>query len=137
MHDTKRFLSSNFDMKDMGKANVILGIKILRNDDCITLSQSHYIEKVLKRFEYFDLSPMSTPYDSKLHLVKNLGDSVSQERYAQIIDSLIFLTNCTYPDIAYVVGRLSRYIHIPSIEHWNAIFRLLRYLKGTINFGLS
>jgi hypothetical protein len=89
VHDTNKFLGSNFDMKDMGEeANVILGIKILRNDDCITLSQSHYVEKVLKRFEYFDLSPMSTPYDSKVHLVKNFGDSISQERYAQIIGSL-------------------------------------------------
>jgi hypothetical protein len=137
VHNTKRFLGSNFDMKDMGGANVILGIKILKNDDCITLSQSHYIEKVLKIFEYFDLSPMSTPYDSKVHLVKNLGDSISQERYSQIIGSLMFLTNCTRPNIAYVVGRLSRYTYNPSIEHWNAISRLLRYLKGTINFGLS
>jgi hypothetical protein len=63
--------------------------------------------------------------------------TVSQERYAQIIDSLMFLTNCIRPDIAYVVGRLSRYTHNPNIEHWNAISRLLRYLKGTINFGLS
>jgi hypothetical protein len=123
VHDTKRFLGSNFDMKDIGEANVILGIKILRNNDCITLSQSHYVEKVVKRFENFDLSPMSTPYDSKVHLVKNLGDSVSQERYAQIIGSLIFLTNCTRLDIAYVVGKLSRYTHNPSIEHWNAISR--------------
>jgi hypothetical protein len=50
VHDTKRFLGSNFDLKDMGEANVILSIKILRNDDCIILSKSHYVEKVLKRF---------------------------------------------------------------------------------------
>jgi hypothetical protein len=48
VHDTKRFLGSNFDMKDMGEANVILGIKILMNDDCITLSQSHLLRKYLK-----------------------------------------------------------------------------------------
>ena len=137
VHNTKRFLGSNFDMKDMGGANVILGIKILKNDDCITLSQFHYIEKVLKIFEYFNLSPMSTPYDSKVHLVKNLGDSISQESYSQIIGCLMFLINCTRPNIAYAVGRLSRCTYNPSIEHWNAISRLLRYLKGTINFGLS
>ena len=49
----------------------------------------------------------------------------------------MFLTNCTRPDIAYVVGRLSRYTHNPSIEHWDAISRLLRYLKGTYDYGLS
>jgi hypothetical protein len=137
VHDTKRFFSSKFDMKDMGKANVILGIKILRDNNCITLSQSHYVEKMLKRFGHFDNSPMSTPYDSKVHLVKNCGNGVSQVKYAQIIGSLMFLTNCTRPDIAYVVGRLSRYTHNPSLEHWDAISRLLRYLKGTINFDLS
>jgi hypothetical protein len=49
----------------------------------------------------------------------------------------MFLTNCTCSDIAYVVGRLSRYTHNPIVEHWDAISRLLRYLKFTINLGLS
>ena len=63
------------------------------------------------------MSPMSTPFDSKVHLFKNRGDSVSQDKYAQIIGILMFMTNCTRPDIAYVVGRLSRYTYNPSIEH--------------------
>ena len=137
VHDTKSFLASKFDMKDLGETNVILGIKILRDNDCIILSQSHYVEKIIKKFEHFDMSLMSTPYDSKVCLVKNRGDSVSQDKYAQIIGSLMFLTNCTHPDIAYVVGRLSRYIRNPSIEQWDAISKLLRYLKETFDFGLS
>ena len=124
-------------MKDLGETNVMLSIKILRDNDCIILSQSHYGEKILKKFEHFDMSPMSTPYDSKVRLVKNRGDSVSQHKYAQIICSLIFLTNCTCPDIAYTIGRLSKYTHNPSIEHWDAISKLLRYLNGTFDFGLS
>ena len=79
--------------------------------------QSHYVEKILKKFEHFDMSPISISYDSKVHLVKNRGDNVSQDKYAQIIGSLMFLTNCTHLDIVYVVGRLSRYTHNPSIEH--------------------
>ena len=93
MHDTKCFLASNFDIKNLGEANIILGIKILRDNDCITLSQSHYVEKILKKFEHFDMSPMSTPFDSKVHLFKNHGDSVSQDKYTQIISSLMLLTN--------------------------------------------
>ena len=77
VHDAKHFLASNFDMKDLGEANIILGIKILRDNDCITLSQSHYVEKILKKFEHFDMLPMSTSFDSKVHLFKNCGDSVS------------------------------------------------------------
>ena len=81
VHDAKHFLASNFDMKDLGEANIILGIKILRDNDCITLSHSHYVEKILKKFEHFDMLPMSTPFDSNVHLFKNRGDSVSQDKY--------------------------------------------------------
>ena len=80
---------------------------------------------------------MPTHFYSKVLLFKNHGDSVSQDKYAQIIGSLIFLTNCTCPDIAYAIGKLSRYTDNPSIEHWDAISRLLRYLKGTLDYGLS
>ena len=66
-------LSSNFDMKDLGEANVILGIKIIRNSEGITLSQSHYVEKVLKKFNHFDCDLMRTPYDPIIHLKKTKG----------------------------------------------------------------
>ena len=67
VHDTKYFLTSNFDMKNFSEAKVILGIKILRDNDCIRLSQSNYVEKILKKFEHLDMSPLSTHLDSKVH----------------------------------------------------------------------
>ena len=60
---------------------------------------------------------MSIMYDLKVHLVKNCGDNVLQDKQAQIIGCIIFLTNCSHPDIAYDVGRLSRYTHNPNVEH--------------------
>ncbi|GJT69933.1 zinc finger, CCHC-type containing protein [Tanacetum coccineum] len=63
---TKEFLSSRFSMKDMGEANVILGIRIKHESNGITISQSHYIEKVLKKFNYFDCTPMYIGYPSVL-----------------------------------------------------------------------
>ena len=71
IHSTKRFLASQFDMKDMGEAKVILGVKITRMGDSIMLSQEHYIEKILKRFGNFDAKLVSTPYDANAHLMKN------------------------------------------------------------------
>ncbi|XP_058749197.1 secreted RxLR effector protein 161-like [Vicia villosa] len=71
-----------------------------------------------------------------MQLKKNRGDSVSQNEYAKVIGSLMFLMNCTRPDVAYVVNRLSRYTHNPSKDHWGALNRLLRYLKGTMDWGL-
>ena len=61
--NTKSFLRSKFDMKDLGEAELILGITITRILNGLNLSQEHYIEKILKRFEHFDCKPVSTPYD--------------------------------------------------------------------------
>nr|GEU61702.1 zinc finger, CCHC-type [Tanacetum cinerariifolium] len=55
---TKKFLSSRFSMKDMGEANVILGVKIKRENKGIVITQSHYVEKILKKFNRADCSPI-------------------------------------------------------------------------------
>ena len=56
--------------------------------------------------------------------------------YASIIGSLRYVVDCTRPDIAYVVGLLCRFTNRLSLEHWNAIERVMRYLKKTQNLGL-
>lgn len=89
--------------------------------------------KILRKFGCFDDPPVRTPYDSGVQLLKNDGDDVSQSDYAQVIGSLMFLMNCTHPDIAYAVSRLSRYTHNPSLNHLKALKRLLRYLRGTMD----
>ena len=61
--ETKKFLGSKFDMKDLGKVEVILGIKITRTPNELKLSQEHYVEKILRKFEHFDCKLVSTPYD--------------------------------------------------------------------------
>ncbi|KAM7466339.1 hypothetical protein LguiB_013901 [Lonicera macranthoides] len=137
VNETKKFLTSNFDMKNMGEADVILGIKIIKTCDGLILSQEHYVDKILKKFGYFDCKPVSTPYDGNTQLKKNKAHSVSQCEYAQIIGSLMYLMNCTRPDIAYAVCRLSRYTQCPNKEHWNALERVAKYLKGTIDYGLK
>lgn len=81
----KSFLSSNFSMKDMGETDVILGIKIKRDSGKLILSQSHYIEKVLKKFNSYDCSLISTPMDPSLKLLPNGGKAISQLEYARVI----------------------------------------------------
>nr|GEU66349.1 hypothetical protein [Tanacetum cinerariifolium] len=96
-------------MKDMGKANVILGIKIKRKDKGIVITQSHYIEKILKKFNREDCSPMSTPMDLVEKLKPNTGKPVGQLEYLRAIGCLMYAMKSTRPKIAYAVGRLSRY----------------------------
>ena len=76
---------------------------------------------------------MSTPYDANSKLMKNIGKSISQPQYAQIIWSLLHLMSFSRPDIAYAVGRLSRYTQCPNQEHWDALTRLMRYLRGSMH----
>ncbi|CAJ2658083.1 unnamed protein product [Trifolium pratense] len=117
INNVKSLLSNNFDMKDLGEASVILGIKITRSEKGISLDQSHYVEKILKKYGYFNCKPACTPYDPSVKLFKNTGDSVRQTEYASIIGSLRFTSR-------------------PSNEHWHAIERVMRYLKRTMNLGL-
>nr|GFA79507.1 zinc finger, CCHC-type [Tanacetum cinerariifolium] len=104
---TNKFLSSRFSMKDMGEDDVILGIRIKHESNGIAISQSHYIEKVLKKFNYFDCTLVSTPMDTSEKLMPNKGHVVSQLEYSRVIDCLMYDMTCTRPDIALVVGKLS------------------------------
>ncbi|GJS35824.1 zinc finger, CCHC-type containing protein [Tanacetum coccineum] len=124
-------------MKDMGEADVILGIKIKRENKGIVITQSHYIEKILRKFNREDCSPVSTPMDPVENLKPNIGKPVDQLEYSRAIGCLMYAMTSTRPDIAYAVGRLSRFTSNPSRQHWQAITRVFKYLKGTMNYGLS
>jgi hypothetical protein len=91
INEVKSFISKSFDMKDLGEAGVILNIKLIKEDGGITLSQSHYVEKVLKRFGFSNCKPSPTPYDSSVTLRKNKRIGLYQLRYSHIVDSLIIL----------------------------------------------
>ncbi|GKG09682.1 hypothetical protein Tco_0338428 [Tanacetum coccineum] len=88
-------------MKDMREADVILGIRIKH-------------EKVLKKFNYFECTPVSTPMDTSEKLMPNNGQSVSQLEYSRVIGYLMYAMTCTRPDIVFAVGKLSRYTSNPG-----------------------
>nr|ABA96931.2 retrotransposon protein, putative, Ty1-copia subclass [Oryza sativa Japonica Group] len=101
INEVKSFLSQNFDMKDLGVADVILNIKLIRGENGITLLQSHYVEMILNRFGYIDSKPSPTPYDPSLLLRKNKRIARNQLEYSQIIGSLMYLASATRPDISF------------------------------------
>src|SRR4051812_25018517 len=136
INEVKSFLSKSFDMKDLGEADVILNIKLIKDETGITLSQSHYVEKILCRFGYFGSKTSPTPYDSSVTLRKNRRITVDQLRYSQIIGSLMYLASATRPDISFVVSKLSRFMSNPGTDHWRALERVMRYLCGTMSYGI-
>ena len=133
---TKNMLNSRFDLKDLGLADVILGIKIKRTSDRLILSQSHYVDNILGKF-YKDKSGIAkTPVDVTLHFSMNKAESVSQVEYSKVKGSLMYLMSCTRPNIAYEVNKLSRYTSNPRAKHWQRIMRVLKYLRFTRDYGL-
>ncbi|GJS18624.1 zinc finger, CCHC-type containing protein [Tanacetum coccineum] len=126
--------SDKFSMKDMGEADVILGIKIKRKNKGIVITQSHYIKKILKKFNREDCSPLSTPMDLVEKLKPNTGKPVDQFEYSKAIGCLMHAMTSTRHDIAYAVGRLIRFTSNPSRQHWQAITRASKkqtYITGS------
>lgn len=103
-------------MKNLGEVKVIVGVKIIGNENCIILSQEHYVEKILRKFKRFDESTLSTPYDPNVHLKNNRREPITQSKYAHIIRSLLHLMNYNKLDITCDACRLRRYTHCPSSE---------------------
>nr|CAE04807.2 OSJNBb0022P19.2 [Oryza sativa Japonica Group] len=137
IEEVKDYLSKSFEMKDLGEADVILNIKLQRGDEGgITLVQSHYVDKVLSRFGYSDCKPAPTSYDPSVLLRKNRRIARDQLRYSQIIGSLMYLASATMPDISFAVSKLSRFVSNPGDDHWQALERVMRYLKGTMSYGI-
>ena len=133
---TKSMLNSRFDTKDMGLTDVILGIKIKKTSEGLILSQSHYVDNILGKFDKDNSDIAKTPVDITLHLSKNKGESVSQVEYSRVISSLMYLMSCTRQDIVYTVNKLSRYTSNLGAMHWQGIMSVLKYLRFTHDYGL-
>ncbi|PHT58324.1 hypothetical protein CQW23_00687 [Capsicum baccatum] len=133
---TKRIFESKFDMKDLGVADVILGIRIHRTPQGLALLQSHYIEKVLDKFKDMQFGIAKTPLDVNFALRKNEGESDSQLEYARVLGCLMYIMNSTRSDIACAISKLSWYTSNPNKTHWMAMKRVLGYLKYTQNYAL-
>jgi hypothetical protein len=87
---------------------------------------------------------VQTPMEVNVKLVKEMCAQTAEERdemakvpYRSAVGSLIYLVTCTRPDIAVAVSEVSKYLENPGIEHWKAVKRILRYLKGTVDYGLK
>ena len=95
----KNMLNSKIDMKDLGLAD-ILGIRIKRTSDELILSQSHYVDNILGKFDKNNFDIVRTSIDVTLQFSKNKAECVSQAEYSRVIDSLIYLMSYTRSDIA-------------------------------------
>ncbi|WVZ70731.1 hypothetical protein U9M48_019374 [Paspalum notatum var. saurae] len=136
----KDSLRKSFSMKDLGETAYILGIKIYRDRSkrLIGLSQSTYIDKVLKRFNMHDSKNGFLPMSSGTLLSKTQCPSTTDEQkrmseipYASAIGSIMYAMICTRPDISFALSVTSRYQLCLGKGHWIAVKNILKYLRRT------
>lgn len=141
----KAWLFRSFDMKDLGEASYILGIKVERDRQSrsISLSQEAYVETVLKRFNMSDCPDGKMPFNPTIKFSTDQCPKTSEDRldpvlypYASAVGSIMYAAMCTRPDLAYTVGMLGRYQSNPGYTHWNAVLWALRYMKSTKSLKL-
>ncbi|KAK8997995.1 hypothetical protein V6N11_012529 [Hibiscus sabdariffa] len=140
LQSIKTWLSSCFSMKDLGEVAYILRVKIYRDRSrrLLGLSQSTYIDKVLKRFSMEESKRGFSPMRHGISLLKEMCPSTPQERermsqisYASAIRSIMYAMICTRPDLSYALSMTSRYQANPGEGHWIAVKNILKYLRRT------
>ena len=139
MERVKTDIKSEWEVTDLGEPSKIIGIKITRNGNSITISQGKYVEMILRKEKMLNANPVATPLDPNVPIEPNPeGNEGSRSNaYTQILGEIQYLANATRPDIAYAVNHLASYTANPSLQHWGALKRILRYLAGTRNYGIT
>ncbi len=137
----KADIGSRFQVKDLGEASYFLGMELTRDRQAgwLKVAQTRYITELAERFGLQDAKPAPTPMSHSIELEVANDEKPAMPNgteYRALIGGLMYLVVCTRPDIAYAVCALARYSQAPTLEHWNAAKRILRYLYGTRTMGL-
>jgi transposase InsO family protein len=140
-------LSNRFEMTDLGEAQYVLGLQLSRDRTAraLSLSQSDYIRRLLERYGMSDCKPAPTPLAVNVRLSKDDCPTVipiqpvlvdGKHTYASVVGSIMYAMLGTRPDLAYTIGQLTRFNGNPGAQHVIALKRVLRYLRGSIDFKL-
>ena len=97
-----------------------------------------YTENILQTFGMENAKPISTPVAVNTNLMLKTEDSeyFDKETYQSCVGSLLYLSTRTCPDITSAVNNIAQFSSNPTTQHWTAVKRIFRYLKGTIHLGL-
>ncbi|RVW74296.1 Retrovirus-related Pol polyprotein from transposon RE2 [Vitis vinifera] len=131
----KQHLFTHFQTKDLGKLKYFLGIEIAQSNSGVVLSQRKYALDILEETGMLDCKPVDTPMDSNVKLVPGQGEPLGDPgRYRRLVGKLNYLT-ITRPDISFPVSVVSQFLQLPCDSHWDAVIRILRYIKSTPGQG--
>ncbi|MBW0474222.1 hypothetical protein O181_013937 [Austropuccinia psidii MF-1] len=128
----KEEINREFNIKDIGPADLLLGVKIHQLDYCITLDQQHFINSLLDLYGIQNCKTVITPLvpneylspatDSKKKAFENMGI-----KFRSVVGSLNYLSTAICPDLAHAVSSLLQYLEKPGTHHWKAFLHVLKY----------
>ena len=133
---SKQQLGLEFVTKDLGRLKYFLGMEVARSREGIFVNQKKCILDLLHEIGMLGCKPADTPIEPSMKLKANeTGKIIDTERFQRLVGRLIYLSH-TRPDIAFAVSLVSQFMHAPGQDHFTAVYRILRYLKGTPGQGL-
>lgn len=132
-------LEKDFALKDLGDLHYFLGIEVKKTEKGLLLTQERYAGDIIKRTGMSNCKPVSTPLCVSEKLWLNDGEFLGANdasQYRSIVGALQYLT-LTRPDISFSVNKVCQFLQNPTVVHWAAVKRILRYLQGTLPLGLK
>jgi len=125
-------------MYHLREAHVVLGMKILRDrlHRKLWLTRTNNLSEIIEKFGMKDCKPVATPQEVGQCFEQNEGIPIKMKEYQAHIGSLTYAAMSTKPDIAKALGVVNQFASNPSEIHWTAAKRILRYLKGTSDYGI-
>ena len=135
LHD----LNDDFALKDLGELHFFLGIEVKKVHDVLLLTQEKYATDLLAKVGLRACKPAPTPLSSTDKLTLTEGEFLSSEdstNYRSIVGALQYLT-LTRPDLSFSVNKVCQFLHAPTTSHWTAVKRILCYVSGTIQLGIT
>ncbi|KAM1489207.1 hypothetical protein ACFXTO_032488 [Malus domestica] len=137
LKEFKEDMMIKYEMTDLGLLHHFLGMGVIQTHTNIFIHQRKYAASLLDKFGFSECKSVFTPLVSSEKLCKDDGSGLaSEEQYRRIMGSLLYLT-ATRPDIMYAASLLARFMHCPTNKHFGTAKRVLRYIKGTLDYGLE
>ena len=146
IEEFKAGLRKHVEVTDLSELHWMLGVEIKRDREASTihLSQRAYIDSILRRYNFDELKPLSTPMDPSIRLTSEQSPATTAEHaimrdkpYREAVGALNWAALTTRPDIAFAVATVARFAAKPGIAHWEAVKRIYRYLAGTRDLWLT